>query len=186
MTLPRRVSTPRLLLRPWAAADADALFAIKSDPEVTRWLGDPEPFTVREQALTWIEEASDPTAPGRTWCVEHQGRAVGNVGAWPLRPRRAGAPDTVGGHDATGEQWQLGWFLHPDHTGLGIATEAASAVLERAVGTVAEQVWAIMWAHNEPSARVARAIGMDELGVHVDPWYGTDEEPHSLFFRATA
>ena len=36
----------------------------------------------------------------------------------------------------------------------------------------------------EPSAKVARRIGMRELGVLVDPWYGTDEDSYSRMFVA--
>jgi RimJ/RimL family protein N-acetyltransferase len=29
-----------------------------------------------------------------------------------------------------------------------------------------------MFPHNEPSARVARKLGLHELGIGPDPWYG--------------
>lgn len=46
------------------------------------------------------------------------------------------------------------------------------------------RIWAIMWAHNGRSARVCRAIGMTDLGVVEDPWYGTPEDPLSRMFRS--
>jgi aminoglycoside 6'-N-acetyltransferase len=41
-----RLSGPRLVLRPGAPADADALAVIRSEPEVVRWWRSPDPFDV--------------------------------------------------------------------------------------------------------------------------------------------
>ena len=79
---------------------------------------------------------------------------------------------------------EIGWNLHPDAVGHGWAREAAAAVLARAFEHGLARVWAIMWPHNERSAAVARAIGMIDLGVRPDPWYGEPEFPDSLMFRA--
>ena len=43
-----------------------------------------------------------------------------------------------------------------------------------------------MWADNGRSAAVARRIGMREVGVLDDPWYGTEEDPTSRVFRHDA
>lgn len=47
------LSGPTLALRPPVAADADALFALGSDPEVTRWFSW-GPYTSPEQPRAWI------------------------------------------------------------------------------------------------------------------------------------
>ena len=82
------------------------------------------------------------------------------------------------------DEVEIGWYLHPDSEGHGYATEAARALLSRTLAGAVDRVWAIMWPHNEPSARVAGSIGMNDLGVVTDPWYGTDVEPTSRIFRA--
>ncbi|MBK7450919.1 MAG: GNAT family N-acetyltransferase [Anaerolineales bacterium] len=46
--------TSRLFIRQLALPDADALFAIFSLPEVTRWMGDGEPLT-KELCGKWID-----------------------------------------------------------------------------------------------------------------------------------
>jgi RimJ/RimL family protein N-acetyltransferase len=37
-----------------------------------------------------------------------------------------------------------------------------------------EEVWAGMFPDNEPSAAVARRLGLREIGVRLDPWCGGD------------
>lgn len=165
--------TDRLVLRPWRPDEAPELLAIFSLPEVVKWLGDPTPWTSLEQADSAIAEwgeVVDAEGPLGTWAIAPlmTGRPVGWIVLVEL-------PDS--------EAIQIGWTLHPDATGRGWATEAAAAVLEYGLEAGVTDIWATMWAHNEPSAKVARAIGMHELGVLDDPWYGTDEDPVSLFFN---
>ena len=78
----------------------------------------------------------------------------------------------------------IGWYLHPDAGGRGWASEAARVLLGHALDAGHDLVWAMMWEHNAASAAVCRRIGMEALGVHVDPWYGTRDYPHSRFFCA--
>ncbi len=77
---------------------------------------------------------------------------------------------------------EIGWVLHPDAWGRGHAREAARAVLAHGLSIGLSRIWALMWPDNEPSARVCRAIGMHDLGVRPDPWYGGD----SHMFRVSA
>lgn len=46
--------TPRLLVRHLCHSDTDALFAVYSDPDVVRWVGDGTPLT-HELCVKWIE-----------------------------------------------------------------------------------------------------------------------------------
>ena len=79
---------------------------------------------------------------------------------------------------------EIGWYLHPDYIGLGYATEAARLLLDRTLAMDVPRLWAFMWPDNHASANFARAVGMTEIGVIHDPWYGTDEEPTSRIFVA--
>jgi len=63
--------------------------------------------------------------------------------------------------DAQGSEIEIGWRLRPDAWGQGIATEAASALLAHAFGTLAlARVSAVIHADNLASQRVAAKIGM--------------------------
>ncbi len=79
-------------------------------------------------------------------------------------------------------QIDIGWSLHPDATGRGLATEAAALLLDRARSAGVPKVYAVMWPENLASAAVASSIGMADLGVVADPWYGTEQDPDSRIF----
>ena len=164
--------TPRATLRPFTAADAERLFDLRRRPDVARWLGDPTPWpdlaTTHDRIAEWqaVTSADDP------------------FGVWAIAPDDG---DPVAGHVSLRrlpdlDEVEVGWTLHPDATGHGWAREAAAAVLAHATGEGVARVWAIMWAHNDASARVARALGLHDHGVRRDPWYGTDADPWSLMF----
>lgn len=169
------MATDRLLLSPWRRSEAGALLAIRSIPNVAKWLGDPTVWTDIGEAEAAIEAWDDKTrnqAPLGNWAIRpDDGPPIGNVSM-------SRVPSDVD------DEIEIGWYLHPDATGSGYAREAAAAVLARALEAGIERVWAIMWPHNEASASVALAIGMTDLGVVDDPWYGTEEEPTSRMFRA--
>ena len=157
--------TNRIVVRPWRPAEAEVLFGMRSDPQVARWMADTTPWCDRRQAdgaiTSWQAELdTDPTLG--TWAIVPRtaGVAVGSVSLRPL-------PDGAG-------EVEIGWVLHPDAWGLGYAREAAAAVLAHGRTLELARIWALMWPGNAPSARVCRAIGMQDLGVVADPWYGGD------------
>ena len=165
--------TDRLLLRPWGDADIDRLFTIRSNVEVAKWLGDPEPWESVDRARLEVDKWNARGLPLGVWAVVPAGQSV--------------AAGSVSLSNLPGSnEFETGWYLHPDSVGRGYASEAARAVVEHAFASGIRRVWAIMWAHNEPSAAVARSIGMDHLGVRHDPWYGTEEDPDSRMFRIDA
>ncbi len=159
--------TERAVIRPWRPEETDRLYDIVRRPEITQWLGDPEPWTRRQ-----VEEF-----------------VTGNLTTTRIPLKRAIVPNETGVPVGTvmierfpnGDP-HVGWFLHPDGKGHGWATEAAAAMLRVAVDSGAPRVWAGMWPHNTGSAGVCRRIGMVELGRQKDPWYGTVEYPCSRLF----
>lgn len=171
---PDSIETERLVLRPWRENEAARLLDIRTRPDVAKWLADPTPWTdiaVAEQAIgRWRDAFSSPLGV-RAITLKHATSSVplGSVSLGRL-------PDS--------EEIEIGWYLHPDSGGNGYAVEAARAVLELALGSGIPRVWAVMWPHNDPSARVASSIGMTDLGAINDPWYGTEAEPTSRIFRA--
>ncbi|MGI9607478.1 MAG: GNAT family N-acetyltransferase [Acidimicrobiales bacterium] len=167
------MQTDRLSIRPWCHDEAERLFDIRRREEVAKWLGSPEPWAdlqrARDAIVQW-EGMRGSDDPFGQWAIVPHGKEP--VGSVLLRP----TPDNT--------EIEIGWYLHPDSTGAGWASEAASVVLEHGLGVGIERIWAIMWPHNVASARVALAIGMTDLGVRDDPWYGSGEEPTSRMFCA--
>jgi len=163
------MQTERLTLRAWGLADAERLFDIRSREAVAKWLGDP---TVWTDVATAHEHISQ-------WQLKNRQEPV--LGHWAVV--RTDTDELVGAVHLSqlpdSPDVEIGWYLHPDCTGQGFATEAAAPVLARAVAGEVSRVWAIMWPHNDASAEVALRLGMIDHGVVNDPWYGTAEEPTS-------
>ncbi|EEI17718.1 GNAT family N-acetyltransferase [Corynebacterium lipophiloflavum] len=100
--------TPRLVLRLWARSDAPALFTHASHPEVGPRAGWPAHTSLEESRRSISDVLS---APG-TFAITLDGEPVGCVA---LRP---------------GEFPELGYWVAAPYWGRGIATEAASALIE--------------------------------------------------------
>jgi [ribosomal protein S5]-alanine N-acetyltransferase len=117
----RSLSTSRLVLRPICEEDAELLFRLNQDDEVARLMPRPRhtSITESEQLLARIlAQQAAGTAAG--WTVFEQGRPIGSVGLVRIdRPERKA---------------QLAYELVRERWGLGLAHEAALAVVELAFG----------------------------------------------------
>jgi RimJ/RimL family protein N-acetyltransferase len=161
--------TPRLLLRHWAESDLPAFLDIYSRDEVTRWLG-PHP----RRSVTGLAEARERLA---RWMAHGQGLAL-PLGLWAVVPL-SGKRQPVGTvlllplSDADGptDLVEVGWHLHPDHQGQGLATEASAALLDAAADAGIEEVLALTDLDNEPSQSVAVRLGMRDEGS-TQRWFG--------------
>jgi RimJ/RimL family protein N-acetyltransferase len=164
--------TRRLLLRRWAEPDLPAFFDLYSREEVTRWLG-PQPRRAlatpdegRERLGRWRARAQELDPPLGLWAVvplipgAQPGQPVGTLLLMPLE-------------DADGPAGlvEVGWHLHPQHQGQGLATEAAEAVLAAAARAGFEQVLALTDLDNVASQAVAARLGMRDEGVS-ERWFG--------------
>lgn len=170
------ITSERLRLRPWRAEEAERLFDIRRRADVAKWLGDPTPWpdvSLAEKKIAAWREAAQADGPLGVWAVTLAARTdhapLGSVSIGQL-------PGS--------DEIEIGWYLHPDSAGQGYASEAAQALLHHTLGLGVPRIWALMWPNNYPSARVARTIGMSDLGVIQDPWYGSAEEPMSQIFQA--
>ena len=164
--------TERLTLRVWKPDEAARLLDIRGREEVARWLGNPTPWVELSTAVEKIREWSALTL------------APGPLGEWAID-----SGDDSGPHGTVrlgllpySDEVEIGWYLHPDSGGHGFASEAAQTVLDHAIASGIRQIWAIMWPDNVASARVATSIGMTDLGVINDQWYGTEADPLSRMF----
>lgn len=163
--------TPRLLLRQWEESDLPAFFDIYSREEVARWLG-PQP----RRAVTSPEEA-------RSRLLRWRAREAGldrPLGLWAIVPQPAAAPAVPVGTalllpltDASGPTGvtEIGWHLHPDHQGQGLATESARALLAAAEDAGLGQILALTDPDNVPSQAVATRLGLHDDGL-TDRWFG--------------
>lgn len=65
--------------------------------------------------------------------------------------------------NASIREWEIGWALHPDFCGRGLATEAAHRLLEFAMVTLGvHRVVAFSHAQNTASLRVMQKLGMQQ------------------------
>ena len=117
------LETERIRLRLWRTDDVDRFLDLYTIWDVARWLGStPTLLRSREEAVERIERwmaRSTEEADRGLWAVERKddGVVAGTVLLVPV-------PDGGGAIE-------VGWHLHPDSWGRGLATESARAVLDR-------------------------------------------------------
>ncbi len=164
MTAEPAFETERTVVRDWQPEEADRLFDLYSRWEVARFLGaNPtamqDPAEAPAKIARWRDlNVADPDE-GR-WAVERKADGV-VVGTVIL----ARIPEGDG-------QFEVGWHLHPDSWGHGLATEAARGVLDRAFGRGLDEVYALVRPDNAASVAVCRRLGMEALG-RTDRYYDT-------------
>jgi len=154
------VRTPRLLLRPLTAADADALLAYRSLPDVCRYVPF-EPMTRQDLleriAGMWSRTALTDAGQQLTLGVEVAATGVlaGDcILMWHSREHSGG---------------EIGYVFDPEQAGHGYATEAARALLALGFcGLGLHRIIARIDDRNEPSARLARRLGMRQEARLVD------------------
>lgn len=142
----------RLLLRPYEPGDYDALHAIQSRTDVTRFLyweprGPAEVRTSLERkiAAASIEEEGETLAAAAV--LRSTGELVGDCTLhWVSRQHGCG---------------EIGFIFHPDHQGRGYATEAGRLLLEIGFdGMGMHRMIGRLEARNTASARVLEKLGM--------------------------
>ena len=152
------LETERLVLRPFTNGDFEALFAMRSDPEVARYLywGPQTEDEVRETLARKMAGTSL--------------RAEGDVLhlAAELRSTRELVADVIL-HWVSREYscGEIGYTVHPAHAGRGYATEATRPLLEVAFdGLGLHRVIGRLEARNAASARVLEKLGL-RLEAHL-------------------
>jgi RimJ/RimL family protein N-acetyltransferase len=136
------------------AEDLDALHAIQSREDATRWLywGPRTRDEVREVLDGLIAR---PAAAGPWFAVELLGGG-GLLGSVSLQ---------LGEH----RQGEIGFMFHPDHQGHGYATEGARAVLRAAFEDYGlHRVYGRLEPRNTASARVLEKLGMRREALLVE------------------
>ncbi|RIJ52575.1 GNAT family N-acetyltransferase, partial [Clavibacter phaseoli] len=124
------LATDRLLLRRFTDADSPFLLDLHARPEVMRWIGSGATQADPAQAAARAARYAALDHPVRgIWAIEDRdGGAL--LGTLLLKELPASAAPLAGDdpapRDAPAEgETEIGWHLHPDAWGRGVATEAA-------------------------------------------------------------
>jgi RimJ/RimL family protein N-acetyltransferase len=135
-----RLVTQRLVLRRASEDDLDALHAVLSHPLAMRYWSTPEHDSRAQTGdflQTMIAEHCD------DFIVEYQGQVIGKAGAW--------------------QSLELGYILHPDHWGKGLAAEALTALIPHLFAAHdAAQITAETDPRNAPSIALLTRFGFHE------------------------
>jgi RimJ/RimL family protein N-acetyltransferase len=134
-------------MRAWREADAERLAQIADDERIAAWMSDtwPHPYTLAD-AQWWVSEGH--ATMGRTWALCLHDVPQGGCGAHPQSGfRRCNV--------------EVGWWLAPEHWGLGVVPAAVRLVVEQSFADPdVHRVFAPIHAGNTRSMRVAGKLGM--------------------------
>ena len=150
LPMPPTLATARLLLTPVEDDDLAPLHAHWNDPQVGRFLWDANP--VPTSTVADLIARSHHTFQAHGW------------GLWVVRPAPPAAPALIGVCGLSpfdhGAEVELLYSLAPIHWSQGLATEAATAVLAHAFGTLGlDEIVATTDDANTPSLRLLARLG---------------------------
>ena len=150
----------RLRLRALDASDADHLYAVFSDPRAMRYWSSP-PMTEPAQAAAYIEQIQRWFAGrgGMQWGIEHgsDGRVIGTVTLFLFMPEH--------------HRCEVGFILHPDFWGRGLASEAVARALTYAFDELGMQrIEADVDPRNLASQRMLKRLGFQHEGLMRERW----------------
>lgn len=157
------IRTERLILRHARMDDVEPLHAVFSDPVAMCWWSS-LPHETIDQTRAWVEAMMAGNAAGAAdFVVEWNGRAIGKAGFWAL-------PD-------------VGYILHPNAWGQGLAREAVGAAIDHVfaeglTGTVTADVDP----ENMASIRLLERLGFRRTGFAERTWNIGGEWKNSLYF----
>ncbi len=169
--IPRELRTERLLLRQWRDADAAALHEIYTQPEYLATmppldLAQTEAQVSRRLQAGWASDGYSQWAA----CDLESGRLIGRIGLlchhdWPLVEQPVP---------------EVGWVLHRDFWGRGLATEGGRAGVEawRLHLPDEPRLYSFTTPENVRSRAVMARLGFTERGTAL--WHGYDILWHAL------
>ncbi len=112
------LSTERLLLRKLVPEDVHAVFFLRSDERVMKYI-DKEPVKTLDEAMAFIEKIDGLIQNNEAinWAIVHKEsqQAIGYIGFWNFQPQHYRS--------------EIGYVLHPDFWNQSIIPEAMKAAL---------------------------------------------------------
>jgi RimJ/RimL family protein N-acetyltransferase len=156
------ILTPRLRLRRAKADDLEAMHAIFSKAEAMRYWSTP-PHSDMAQTEAWLAGMIGASATDSDdYVIEHQGRVVGKAGCWRLP--------------------EIGYILHPDSWGQGLAREALNAIIAKVFATHdIEAIRADVDPRNTASLRLLDRLGFVETSRAPRTWLVGEEWCDSVY-----
>ncbi|MGV8929701.1 MAG: GNAT family N-acetyltransferase [Brevundimonas sp.] len=156
------ITTPRLILRSARPDDLAAMHAVLSDPRATRWWSTP-PHETLDQTKAWLDGmiANGPDHPD--FVIERDGQVIGKAGFYFM-------PD-------------VGYILHPDAWGQGLAGEAVGAAVDHMFRTRDfEVLTADVDPENGASIRLLERLGFVRSGFAERTWHVGGVWKDSLYY----
>lgn len=157
-------AAPRIALRPFRAADAEALFPIFADRTAMKYWSTP-PHASIDVTAAFVRATMEATASGHgdDQVVVFEGRVIGKAGLWDNR--------------------EVGFILAPDLWGRGLAREALEAVIARARSRGLTRVAADVDPRNAASIGLLTRLGFVRTGEAKATVKVGDKWADSLYFE---
>jgi len=142
------VETARLLVRQWVPDDWKRLLPLATDPQVLQYIGNREPWS--EERVRKFVEGGIAMSASRGWVL------------WPLICKDdAELIGFCGFNGGFPPDVEIGWWLRPAYWGRGLATEAATAVMDYGFTTFGfPRLISVAQPANKRSLRVMEKLGM--------------------------
>ena len=157
--------TPRLILRSARPDDLEAMHAVLSDPRATLWWSTP-PHETLDESRRWLDAMITNGPDHPDFVIELDGRVIGKAGFWNL-------PD-------------VGYILHPDCWGQGLAAEAVGAAIDHVFETRdLDMLTADVDPENAASIRLLERLGFMPAGSAERTWNVGGVWKDSLFYALT-
>ena len=154
------ICTPRLVLRAMEEKDQADMLSLLSHPKVGEGYMVPQ-FASAEEALPLFLRLKDISGDATRFFygIQWQDHMVGMIHVV----------------ESVAQEAELGYAIHPDYWGKGIATEALGAAMEALYRAGYELVTAGAFSHNAASMRVMEKCGMEKLPKEeIIPYRGVD------------
>jgi RimJ/RimL family protein N-acetyltransferase len=165
-------ATERLVLRPLAAADANALFTVFSDTEVMRYWSS-APWTAMDQADEYIASATqgieEETMLRLGIEIAATGQLIGQAALYDFNQQN--------------RRCDIGYALARAHWGRGYLGEALQALLSHGFSALdLHRVEADIDPRNEASARALLRLGFRHEGLMRERWIVNGEICDTAFY----
>jgi RimJ/RimL family protein N-acetyltransferase len=162
--LPLVVETQRLVLRPLELGDADALYALASDPEVAKMMSW-DAHKDRAETVAFLERMIAARNEGTSvgWAILEGGTPIGVISIdgirWEFRAWRV-------------DRAEMGYWLGRPHWGKGLMSEAATAALRFAFETLGLHKVTIGCVEgNDASRKIIEKLGFRFLALFQDDFF---------------